>query len=135
MPTLETPYSILNEIVRDVLAKSGRSTSAEIQLMPFDPRVLGFVKTGQNVIYVNTIPLKSIGSDKVREYLYVVILHEYFHLLGIADEREVRRMTVEMVSEKFGEDSYAHRLSMSLADPRDVTLINSWKHGKPLSYM
>ncbi|AWS00316.1 hypothetical protein [Metallosphaera hakonensis] len=135
MPTLETPYSILNEVVRDVLKRSGKSATAEIELMPFNPSVLGFVRAGQNTIYVNTVPLMGVDQAHVSEYLYVVILHEYLHLLGIADEREVRRITLEMVDEKFGQSSFAHNLSLKLADPRDVMLMDSWKTGKPHTYM
>ncbi|BCS93811.1 hypothetical protein L3N51_00589 [Metallosphaera sp. J1] len=135
MPTLETPYSVLNEVARDVLRRSGKSVKAEIELVPFTPSVLGFVRAGQNVIYVNTVPLSGIPQSDLFEYLYVVILHEYLHLLGIADEREVRRVTLEIVDEKFGEGSFAHNLSLNLADPRDVMLMESWKMGKPHTYM
>ncbi|QKQ99093.1 hypothetical protein GWK48_00590 [Metallosphaera tengchongensis] len=135
MPTLDTPHSILNEVIRDVLKRWGKSTRAEVQLMPFNPSILGFVRAGQETIYVNTVPLSGVNHDNLGQYLYVVILHEYLHLLGVADEREVRRMTLEIVDEKFGESSFAHNLSLNLADPRDVMLMNSWKNGRPHTYM
>ncbi|ABP95514.1 hypothetical protein HA72_1356 [Metallosphaera sedula] len=135
MPTLETPYSVLNEVMRDVLRRSGKSAKAEIELAPFNPSILGFVRAGQDVIYVNTVPLSQVPQSNLSEYFYVVILHEYLHLLGIADEREVRRITLEMVNEKFGENSFAHNLSLNLVDPRDAMLIQSWKLGRPHTYM
>ena len=135
MPTLETPSSVLNEVMRDVLRRSGKSARAEIELASFNPSILGFVRAGQDVIYVNTVPLSQVPQSDLFEYFYVVILHEYLHLLGIADEREVRRITLEMVDEKFGENSFAHNLSLNLVDPRDAMLMQSWKLGRPHTYM
>ncbi|MEM1630310.1 MAG: hypothetical protein QXE39_06415 [Saccharolobus sp.] len=101
------------------------------------PQVLAFVKANDYTIYVNYqqyVRAKSIGYEY--EYLYVILLHEYLHIIGIADEREVRRIDLEIIQEKFGEGSRAYKLALNLADPRDVYLKESQKiGGKPNTFM
>jgi hypothetical protein len=136
MPSYSNPDLIASE-VRDLLQRRlGRVVpKARVVLTRVRPGVLAFVRAGENVIYLNEIPYRSFSGD-VSQYLFVVILHEYLHLVGVADEREVRRITLDVIEETFGEDSTAYRLAQNLADPRDIYLRESWKQfGRPNTYM
>ncbi|EZQ07067.1 MULTISPECIES: hypothetical protein [Acidianus] len=127
MPTVSVlPDTVLEKVRIDVKARMGKEIVVDgIQFAKFNPNVLAFVRAGSNVIFVNEIPYYRIvnNTQYAYEYLYVILLHEYLHLLGIADEREVRRITMELVKENFSETSYAFRLSSNLAFPEDVELM------------
>ncbi len=127
MPTTASPDIILKEVQEDVYKRYGKVAGAQLRLTPFNPAVLGFVRQGTNVINVNTIPLNEIPPNNVREYLYVVVSHEYFHLLGIYDERETRKVTMELVEWKFGDKSYAFYLARNLAFQEDVEIMKARK--------
>ncbi len=127
MPPTAPPNIVLKEVQEDVYKKYGKVAEAQVRIIPFNPSVLGFVRLGSNVINVNAIPLSQIPSNRVHDYLYVVISHEYFHLLGIYDERETRKVTMELVDWKFGEGSYASSLAKNLAFQEDVEIMKARK--------
>jgi len=86
--------------------------------------VLGYVKAGSRVIKVNLDAYRRYidveGAAASEEYLFVVLLHEYLHIMGIFDEREVRRISMEIAERVFGRGSRAVRIAEALADPRDI---------------
>ncbi len=64
---------------------------------------------GSNAIIVNrrvleVVKQRSKNREEVNSYLFVVLMHEYLHSLGLTDEAEVRslvrRITVEMLGEE-----------------------------------
>ncbi|BDC18610.1 hypothetical protein [Acidianus sp. HS-5] len=136
MPFIPDLDIVLNEVKKDVKARKGREANARVTLARFNPSVLGFVRAGDDTIYINEIPYSQFRYTQYEhDYLYVVILHEYLHLLGIAEEREVRRITMEIVEDKFGDGSFAYKFSIQLADPIDIYLKDSWRYGKPHTYI
>jgi hypothetical protein len=135
MPPTFTPEDILKEVRKDVLKVFGRTVEARVKVAPLNPSILGFVRAGEDLIYVNSVPISQVEQEYLSQYLYVVILHEYLHMLGIADEREVRRMTLDLVNERFGERSFAYKMASELADRRDIYLRESWRRGRPQTYM
>ncbi len=86
--------------------------------------VLGYVEWGSRVIKINSDAYRNFidmeGIDASAEYLFVVVLHEYLHIMGIFDEREVRRISMDIVERVFGRNSRASRIAERLADPRDL---------------
>ncbi|MBP1357616.1 MAG: hypothetical protein JZD40_03905 [Sulfolobus sp.] len=139
MPVVLSPEVILEEVKRDVKIILGKGTEKPINIrfVKVPEYILGFVKNGEFTIYINEIPYSQARLlGKTYEYLYVIVLHEYLHIIGIADEREVRRISIEMIGKKFGQDTYAYSLAYRLADPRDAYLIKSQKlYGKPHTYI
>jgi len=113
---------VLEDIRKELRKRWNNVPDAKIELVDYlPPTVLAFVKAGDYTIYVNRqqyILAKNAGYEY--DYLFVILLHEYLHLVGIADEREVRRIDLEIIEEKFGRDSLAYRIAMNLADPRDI---------------
>ncbi|ARM75493.1 hypothetical protein [Acidianus manzaensis] len=129
---------VLNDIRRVVKDKLGKEVEG-VKVMVVNylpPTILAYVKANDNTIYVNYqqyMRAKNMGYEY--EYLFVVILHEYLHLVGIADEREVRRIDLEIVQDKFKENSIAYRIALDLTDPRDIYLKESQKFGRPNTFM
>lgn len=135
MPYSLIPEIIVEEVRKELRKKLGKEIpKAGILIYPFSPEILAYTRVGSFIIYLNSIPYTNTLIDKT-QYLFVVILHEYLHLLGIADEREVRRITLDIIQDRFGESSKAYKFAMSLADPRDIYLRSSWKKGKPMPYI
>ncbi|MBD3227857.1 MAG: hypothetical protein GF329_06685 [Candidatus Lokiarchaeota archaeon] len=61
-----------------------------------------------NYIILNKTPLhllKDKSKELVYAYLYHLLLHEYVHTLGCADERICRQLTYEISLENFGDDN------------------------------
>ncbi len=140
MPSFGIMTDIVTEELKEELRKKlGReipNVSVEfVNYLP--PQVLAYVRANDYTIYVNYeqyMRAKRMGYEY--EYLYVILLHEYLHVVGIADEREVRRIDLEMVRDKFGENSTAYKIALNLADPRDIYLNESQRlGGKPNTFM
>ncbi|MEM0439281.1 MAG: hypothetical protein QXX84_01945 [Sulfolobales archaeon] len=97
--------------------------------------VLGYVELGSRIIKINADAYRSFidaeGVDASTEYLFVVMLHEYLHIMGILDEREVRRISMDIVERVFGKGSRASRIAEMLADPRDLILRRLGKTPSP----
>ncbi|AAY79730.1 hypothetical protein [Sulfolobus acidocaldarius] len=130
---------VLNEIRDEIKRRLGKQTPEEVTVRFVEylpPQILGYVRDGDYTIYVNLQQYtRARSSGYEYEYLYVILLHEYLHLIGIADEREVRRIDLEIIEERFGQNSRAYRIALELADPRDVYLKNSQKFGRPNTYI
>lgn len=59
-----------------------------------------------NIITINASPLKDIARrDKkiLKYYAFQVLLHEYIHSLGIANEFKTRKLTYQITRDYFGE--------------------------------
>jgi len=140
MPSFGISVDIVLEEIREELKRRlGKDIpKAIIEFVTnLPPQVLAYVKANDYTIYVNYqqyVRAKNMGYEY--EYLYVILLHEYLHIIGIADEREVRRIDLEMIQDKFGENSIAYKIALNLADPRDIYLKESQKiGGKPNTFM
>ncbi|QIW23790.1 hypothetical protein EWF20_06225 [Sulfolobus sp. S-194] len=123
MPIPLITIDIVLEDIKEELKKRGKNVpNVSVSLVDYLPdTVLAYVKAGEYTIYVNRQQyLRAKRAGYEYEYLFVILLHEYLHLIGIADEREVRRIDMEIVEEKFGKESLAYKLAIGLADPRDI---------------
>jgi len=80
MPEIFNPEIIANIVRDDLIKYLGKDIpKARIVVYPFNPSVLAYVRANDLTIYINSIPLSTVGMNKM-EYLYVVILHEYLQL-------------------------------------------------------
>lgn len=78
----------------------------------------GFHQLGSNLIVMNKAPIRSIhlSNPKLfKPYMFHVLLHEYIHSLGYADEDLTRRMVDEITEELFGEEHTATQMSGNMA--------------------
>ncbi|MBR9702219.1 hypothetical protein GOV13_04840, partial [Candidatus Pacearchaeota archaeon] len=74
----------------------------------------GFHQLGSNLIVMNKAPIRSIGlksPELFKPYMFHVLLHEYIHSLGYADEGLTRRTVHEITAEIFGQDHVATKMA------------------------
>jgi len=79
------------------------------------PGVLAYHEVGSNAIVLNRRHLEQwlVGRSRseANSYVFVLLLHEYLHSLGILEESEVRRLVKEVVGELFGRGHTATRIA------------------------
>ena len=81
------------------------------------PKHIGAFHTmGTNGIVMNRTTLDMIthGARSMREinsYVYSILLHEYLHTLGYAEESDVRRLVHDVSLETFGPDHPATQIA------------------------
>ncbi len=64
-----------------------------------------FHPLGTNDIVLNRRLLKAAKSElKQKAHVFSILLHEYLHSLGYADERQVRGLTYKVCVENFGSE-------------------------------
>jgi hypothetical protein len=111
------------EVVKEVVWKTIRRSRAglDLGLVEMGNHPQGFLGayyvSGSNIIVMNETPLKRIqetNPNLLMPYIFSVLLHEYLHSLGMFDEEEVRRLTYEISSEVFGEDSTITQISKDM---------------------
>jgi hypothetical protein len=71
---------------------------------------------GSNIIVVNKFILDGIrrlakSIEEYNSYLFTVLAHEYLHSFGIVDEYKVRKMTLDLCENFFGEEHPAYILA------------------------
>lgn len=64
-----------------------------------------FHPLGTNDIVLNRRLLRAVTSElEKKAYVFSILLHEYLHSLGYADEEEVRGLTYRVCVENFGNE-------------------------------
>jgi len=71
---------------------------------------------GSNGIVMNRTTLDMITHQarslrEINSYVYSILLHEYLHALGYAEEREVRRLVYDVTLDAFGPEHPATRIA------------------------
>jgi len=70
-------------------------------------KVGAFHPVGTNDIILNRRLLKAAKSKPMQKaYVFSILLHEYLHSLGYADEGQVRALTYRVCVENFGSDHH-----------------------------
>jgi hypothetical protein len=83
------------------------------------PSYIGAFHTmGTNGIVMNrtTFDMITHGARSLREinsYVYSILLHEYLHALGYAEEKEVRKLVYDVSLDAFGPDHPATKIASS----------------------
>jgi hypothetical protein len=67
-------------------------------------RVGAFHPMGTNDIVFNRRLLKNTKGLREKSHIFTILLHEYIHTLGYANERQVRRMTYRICKDNFPPD-------------------------------
>lgn len=78
---------------------------------------------GSNYIVINKTVLNAIkelakSREEYNAYLFVVIMHEYLHSLGLTDEMSVRRLTYNICNSLLGKEHPATKMAAS--DPSSL---------------
>ena len=70
---------------------------------------------GSNLIIANKRILDIIkkykSSEEYNSYLFMILVHEYFHSPGIIDELQVRNMTYTLIASLVGQDHIATKMA------------------------
>lgn len=71
---------------------------------------------GTNGIVMNRTTLDVITHSarslrEINSYVYSILLHEYLHALGYADEREVRKLVYDVSLDAFGPEHPATQIA------------------------
>jgi hypothetical protein len=99
------------ELVKDIVYKKYKKSRGglSLYLVNAPTYILAYHIMGSNLIAINKIILDALyqiteDKRKINSYIFVVLLHEYLHSLGIYDERLVSKIEFEICQEFFGED-------------------------------
>lgn len=113
------------ELVKSVvLQKFGMHRAGLSLILQMMPSSLGaYHVLGSNVIVMNSYLLAAVkkiaGSvDEYNSYVFMVLVHEYLHSLGVVSENAVRQMTFELCSWMVGSDHAATK--MAKGDPASL---------------
>ncbi len=109
------------DLVKDCVKEATRESRAGLDIglaeLGNKPNALisAYYPFGSNIIVLNMTPLRRIMETKpdiLKPYLFAILLHEYIHSLGYADEEAVREMSYAICRDIFGEGHPATRLSL-----------------------
>ncbi|MCP8307211.1 MAG: hypothetical protein H3Z53_03505 [archaeon] len=86
-----------------------RRAGLTLYLVDLPMNIGGFHQIGSNVIVMNRTLLKAIESmaeskKDVNSFVYLILLHEYLHALGYAEEWKVRELVYNISMSSFGQD-------------------------------
>ncbi len=73
-----------------------------------------FYQVGGNIIIMNKTPLKIIEAtkhNKLKPYVFHVLMHEYLHSLGVLNEKNTELLTYKINQKLFGENHPVTKMS------------------------
>jgi len=111
-------FSDVFELVKKSTEQSlgKRRAGLMLYLAKLPSHIGAFHTMGTNGIVMNRTTLDMIthGARSLREinsYVYSILLHEYLHALGYADEREVRKLVYDVTLDSFGPEHPATQIA------------------------
>lgn len=93
-------FSLVKKSVKNTLGLHRMGLMLFLGNLPL--KVGAFHPLGTNDIVINRQLLGQMNSLRHKSQIFAILLHEYLHTLGYADEREVRRLTYKICQEIFG---------------------------------
>jgi hypothetical protein len=109
-------FSVVKAHVEATLGRHRAGLTLGLSVMP--PEVGAYHVVGSNMIVINRTLLEAISKREPQEivnsFLYVVLLHEYLHSLGMTDEGEVSRVGEMVASTMLGK---RHPAAMLMSRP------------------
>ncbi len=100
-------FSEIFELVKKVVKETLNHYRVGLMLVLADlPMGVGAFHTlGSNTIVMNRRLLHHIEKENPKhkkEFIFLILLHEYLHTIGYTDEVEVRELSYKIVAEAFG---------------------------------
>ena len=98
-------------------ASLGRRRAGLMLYLAKLPNHIGAFHTmGTNGIVMNRTALDAVTQSahslrEINSYVYSILLHEYLHALGYAEEREVRRLVYDVTLDTFGPEHPATKIA------------------------
>ena len=102
-------FSVVQDAVRVTLRESRAGLDLGlIEMGNTSTQLLSaFYPMGSNIIVLNKTPLKRVMQTNpglMKPYVFAVLLHEYIHSLGYADESTARKLTCSICASIFGDN-------------------------------
>lgn len=112
-------FRLVKQIVKRELGL--RRAGLALILMDLPNDVGAFHYIGSNTIVLNkrildVISRSSSSKIELNSYIFVVLLHEYLHSLGIYDELKIRALVESIVKDAFGENHPAMEFATKLPE-------------------
>ncbi|WP_455367750.1 hypothetical protein [[Eubacterium] cellulosolvens] len=109
-------FSDIFELVKKVVKESLNQYRVGLMLVLADlPINVGAFHTlGSNTIIMNRILLRLFErykSNYKKEFIFLILLHEYLHTLGYTHEADVRILSYKIVTEAFGMEHPLSRIA------------------------
>ena len=102
-------FNELFKLVKKVVEKTlnRKRPSLMLGLGYLDPRIGAFHAVGSNVMVINKLILDALDEmntpkEKINQYVFSILLHEYIHSLGVTNEKDTRRLTTMISTQIFG---------------------------------
>ncbi len=107
-------FSVVKRAVREVLGV--RRAGLELLLVDLPGEVGAMHQVGSNAIIMNRRHIQAIMKSsrnrlEVNSYIFLILLHEYLHSLGVLDEGEVAALSMKVIREALGEDHPAYKMA------------------------
>jgi hypothetical protein len=107
-------FSVVKRAVREVLGV--RRAGLELLLVDLPGEIGAMHQVGSNAIIMNRRHLQAIMRSsrsrlEVNSYIFLLLLHEYLHSLGVLDEGEVTALSMKVIREALGEDHPAYKMA------------------------
>ncbi|MEM4311780.1 MAG: hypothetical protein QXX95_05265 [Nitrososphaerales archaeon] len=120
------------ELVKRAVENGIRKHRAGLTLVLADlPNFVGaYHIMGGNMIVLNRsllnlVKLKAKSKGEVNSFIFTILMHEYLHSLGFADEKLVRDLVYKICMEQLGKEHFATRIAkdpLSLLYPEILNL-------------
>ncbi|MEM1727392.1 MAG: hypothetical protein QW325_04450 [Nitrososphaerota archaeon] len=107
-------FSVVKKAVEEVLGI--RRAGLELLLVDLPGEVGAMHQIGSNAIIMNRRHLQALLKSsrsrlEINSYIFLILLHEYLHSLGVLDEGEVAALSMKVIKEALGEDHLAYRMA------------------------
>jgi len=107
-------FSVVKRAVREVLGV--RRAGLELLLVDLPGEIGAMHQVGSNAIIMNRRHLQAIMRSsrnrlEVNSYIFLILLHEYLHSLGVLDEGEVAALSMKVIREALGEGHPAYKMA------------------------
>ncbi|MBI4175793.1 MAG: hypothetical protein HY518_01190 [Candidatus Aenigmarchaeota archaeon] len=109
-------FTLVKECVYDSIRKRRAGLMLGLSHLGFSPR--GFIgayhQMGANLIVLNADLLKRIINDRpqtLNYHVFHLLMHEYLHSLGFADEYTTRQLSAAIAEDTFGSKSMITKIA------------------------
>ncbi|WP_455364428.1 hypothetical protein [[Eubacterium] cellulosolvens] len=105
-------FELVKQVVRDSLNQYRVGLMLVLADLPIN--VGAFHTLGSNTIVMNRTLLRLFErheSNHKKEFIFLILLHEYLHTLGYTNEADVRILSYKIVTEAFGMEHPLSRIA------------------------
>ncbi|MGC8608848.1 MAG: hypothetical protein ACP5UV_03130, partial [Thermoplasmata archaeon] len=107
-------FNAVKKYVKTVLKRE--RSGIGLAIGEFDPKIAAYWQLGTNYLVLNGSLLRTIENtvnnpEIMKDYVMVVVMHEYIHSLGYTDEMTTRHLTYDVFNKVLGSRNEATIMS------------------------